>query len=524
MRHLLLIASLLSANLVLAAPAAAETARDDTITIAFGAEATTLDPIRYSAGADSFGMSQMFEQLTRQIPPDWRQGNWLAQSWTIEGTPDRPIIDIHIRPGVTFHNGDPLTAEDFAYAYSLQRDSRESHFPHLWTAVERFETLDPLHFRLHFSRPEGTFAVDNLRLWAIPHRYAETVGRDGFGLHPIGTGPWKFVERRIKEELRLEAYEGYWNQDARPTIRHLVIKTIPEDLTRVAAFRTGAVDLIDAIPVALVDEIRKMPGVKTATLNTGNNIYFNLAAHLPNSPFRDIRVRQAAVMAVDVDLILRKVLFGQGERYTEIGRGTLGFDPDLKPLPYDPKRARALLSEAGYPNGFDTQCYNMSTPREPNIKELGEAVFAYLAAVGIRCKVRGLEYNAWLTMIRRVPEGAPQMDGIINGMYGHGFPGDPATAWAQTLHSWQPGRGWGASSYSNDPEVDALIEAQQAEMDIARRTSLLRQIARLKHDRVLGGLSIYRPLQTFAWHDSIAFTPWANPGLWHQIQQIGRAH
>jgi len=507
---------LIFAALLLAWPASAQT----TLTIAYAAEATTLDPIKYSAGADSYGMSQMFEQLLRPSPPDWNIGAWLAESWSIGGTAERPIIEVKIRPGVTFHNGDPLTADDFAYAYSLQRDPKESHFPHLWTAVERFEIVGPLQFRLHFSKPEGTFAVDNLRLWAVPRRYTETVGRDEFGRHPVGTGPWKFAARNIKEDLTLEAYDGYWNKAHRPGVQRLVIKTIPEDLTRVAAFRTGAVDLIDSVPVAMLDDVRTMQGVKTATLNTGNNIYFNFATHLPNSPFRDLRVRQAAAMAVDDDTIIKKILFGQGESYTQLGRGTLGYAPDLKPLPYDPKRARALLAEAGFPKGFDVPCYNMTTPREPNIKELGEAVFAYLGAVGIRCKIRGLEYNAWLTMIRRTPNG-PGMDGIINGMYGHGIPGDPATAWAQTLHSYEPGRGWGASSYSSDSEVDGLIEAQQAEMDLAKREIIVRRIARLKQDRMLGGLTIYRPLQTFAWRDKVAFTPWAMPGIWHQMQEVG---
>ena len=497
----------------------AQPTTDATVTIGFAAEATTLDPIKYSAGADSYGMSQMFEQLVRQIPPDWKQAAWLAESWAIAGTPDRPVIDVQLRPGVTFHNGDPLTADDFLYAYTLQRDPKESHFPHLWTAVERFEIVDPLHFRLHLSSPDGTFVVDNLRLWAVPRRYAESVGRAGFGQAPVGTGPWKFVSRRIKEELVLEAFDGYWNQAQRPRIRRLVIKTIPEDLTRAAAFRTGAVDLIDAVPVAMLGDIAAMPGVRTATLNTGNNVYINFATHLPNSPFNDIRVRQAAAHAIDLDAIIAKVLFKQGERYVELGVGTFGYDPALKPLPYDPRRARALLAEAGFSKGFEVPCYNMTTPREPNIKEFGEAVFAYLGAVGIKCRIRGLEYNAWLRTVRRNTDPNFQMEGVILAMYGHGIPGDPATAWAQTLHSYS-GDGWGASAYGNDREIDALIEAQRAELDVGKREAMVRQIAHLKHDRLAGGLSLYRPLQTFAWRDRLDFKPWANPGIWHQMQEI----
>jgi peptide/nickel transport system substrate-binding protein len=507
---------------LLLAMASAARAQDTSLTVGFAAEATTLDPVKYSAGADGYGMSQMFEQLMRPVPPDWKQANWLAESWSIGGTPDRPVVDVHIRPHVLFHNGDKLTADDFQYAYEQQRDPKESHFSHLWTAVEQFEVVSPLHFRLHLREPDGTLIVDNLRLWALPRRYRESVGAEAFGRAPVGTGPWRFISRRVKEEMRLEAFDGYWNQKQRPRLHTLVIKTIPEDLTRVAALKTGAVDLIDSVPVAMLGEIRALPGLKTATLNTGNNIYFNLYTG-PGSPFRDVRVREAATLAVDVDTIIAKVLFGQAERYTEVGRDTFGYDAALRPRPYEPKRARTLLAEAGFPRGFDIPCYNMTTPREPNIKELGEAVFAYLSSVGIRCKVRGLEYNAWLITIRHNTDATRQMDGVINGMYGHGIPGDPGTAWAQTLHSYTPGGGWGASSQTEDPEIDALIEAQKREMDIPKRETILRRIARLKYDRFLGGLSIYRPLMTFAWRDRVDFTPWAMPGIWHQMQEIGLA-
>lgn len=228
-------------------------------------------------------------------------------------------------------------------------------------------------------------------------------------------------------------------------------------------------------------------------------------------------------MAVDVRTIISKVLFGQGEPYSQLGQGEFGYDPGLNPYPYDPAGARKLLAAAGYPRGFDVPCYNMNTPREPNIKELGQAVFAYLGAVGIRCNpIHGLEYSAWLAKVRRGNQ--PEMDGIINARYGHGIPGDPGLAWSLTLHSWEPGKGFGASSYTSDPEIDALLGAQAHEMDRAKREEIVRRIARLKQERVEAGLTIYRPLQTIAWRDSVAYTPWAMPGIWHQMQEIGPAH
>ncbi len=500
---------------------AAERAVDGRLTVALAAEPTTLDPVRYSAGVDTYGLGQLFEQLTRPNPSG-KTVNWLAELWEVQGTAEKPIADIRIRPGIRFHNGDPLTAADFEFSYQRLRDPAQSRWAHLQASVERFEVVDDLHFRIHFKQPDAVYIDRFLQLWAMPKRYFEQVGADGFARAPVGTGPWRLVAWRVKEEMQLEAFPEYWNQQHRPGVRALTIKFIPEDLTRVAAYRTGAVDWIDAVPPALLEEFRKMPDTTMKTMVSGNNLYLNFPTHLPNSPFRDVRVRQAAAHAIDMDAIIKRVLFGQGQRYAEIGEGSTGYDPSLKPFPYDPKRARELLQEAGYPRGFDTPCYNLTTPREPNVKEMGEAVFAYLTAVGIRCRVNELEYGAWISLGRRGRTGPPDMDGVISWMWSQDVPGDPGTAWAGHLHSYKPGAGWGSYSYTDDAQMDALVEEQQRTVDPARRVALLQQISRRKHDEVLGGLTTYRPLVTFAWRaDKVTFTPWPWPGYYRNFQEIG---
>lgn len=495
----------------------------DTLTAAFGAESTTLDPQKAAAGVDYYMISQMFEQLVRQ-DPNRKTVNWLAESYKVNEVDGHIAIDVTLRPGVKFHNGDPLTSEDFEFSFNRARDPKVSRLPHLQASISKFEIINDLQFRLHFSEGDATYISDNLRLWAIPKKYFLSVGEEQFAQKPVGTGPWRFVSRSIKEQIKFEAFPEYWNREHRPSVKNLIIKIIPEDLTRVAALKTGSVDLIDAAPLALVAELKSNPDIRTASLNTGNNLYMQLGTHVPNSPFNDVRVRKAAAHAMDMDAIVKSVLFGQAVRYTQLGEGEAGYDPALKPYAYDPKKARELLAEAGYPRGFDTACYNLTTPREPNIKEYGEAVFAYFAAVGIRCRVIGLEYSAWLTTKRRWPADSPvkSMEGIISDMYGHGgLPGDPGTAWQATLHSFEPGTGFGVSSYSNDKEVDALIQQQRREMNREKRLEILKKIALLKNERVLGGITTYRPLSTFAWRSNVKFTPWASPAYWHQLQEVG---
>jgi peptide/nickel transport system substrate-binding protein len=232
-------------------------------------------------------------------------------------------------------------------------------------------------------------------------------------------------------------------------------------------------------------------------------------------------VRQAVAHAVDIDAIIKTVLFSQGERYAEIGKGSTGYDPDLKPYPYDPRKARDLLREAGYPSGFETPCYNLTTPREPNVKEMGEAVFAYLGAVGIRCRVQGLEYGAWINLGRRGRTGPPEMDGVLSWMWSQNVPGDPATPWGGHLHSFVAGKGWGSYSYTADEKADAMVEQLKNTMVPEKRVELIKQIARYKRDNVLGGWTTYRPIITLAWRDKVEFKPWAYPGYWRGFQEIG---
>ncbi|MEZ5714925.1 MAG: ABC transporter substrate-binding protein [Paracoccaceae bacterium] len=491
------------------------------INVALGAESTTMDPAKYSAGVDQYFIGTMFEMLVKPMP-DGSTENWLAESWSIDNSdPEKPVIDVHIRPGVTFHNGDPLTSADFEFSYQRQADPNVSRWSHFQANIEQFEIVDDLHFRLHFKQPDSSYVANYLQLWAMPKNYFEQVGDEEFGRNPVGTGPWKFVSRTPKEELMLEAYDGYWNKDHRPAAAELRIRIIPEDLTRVAALQTGEVDWIDAVPPAMLKDVKAMPGVATATMPSGNNLFLDMDT-IPEGPLQNVKVRQAIAHGIDMDAIIDSVLFGQGQRYAEVAEGATGYNPDLKPFDYDPALATKLLAEAGYPGGFDVDCYNLITPREPNMKEMGEAMFAYLGTIGVRCKVVSLEYGAWINLGRRDEKTEQLNGGLISWMWGQGIPGDPAVPWGGHLHSYEPGKGWGSYSHANDPEFDRMIEEATRIMDPDARAAALRAIAARKHEMVLGGLTTYLPLVTMAWNgDKVDYTPWPYPGFWRNFQEIG---
>ena len=484
---------------------------NEEVVIAFGAEPQQVDPTRSSAGVDGYYIDLFYEGLLT-VTPELQRVNWLAKSWRVVEDEEGLAIAVEIRQGVKFHNGEELTAHDFAYSYERLRDPRSRTAGRL-RYVDGIRIHDDYRFDFLLGSPDGSLEALNLVLTAIPRGYFEEVGDEGVQAHPIGTGPWKFVSRKPREELVVERFEDYWNKDAMPVAKRLRIKIIPEDTTRVAAFKTGAVDWIDAVPPAQVSEFQQQAGVRAVSLPAPNNLFIAMNAIDAASPLRFPKVRQAVAHAVNVDDIIRYVLYGQGIRTVQLAPGTLGHDEALGAYAYDPKWARELLAEAGFPAGFNVNCYNLTTPREPYFKEIGETIFAFLNEVGIRCRIVQLEYGAWIAVGRRFSP--PHMDGIMSTMWGQGLPGDPTDAWSGHVHT--SGDGWGTYSYHSDAELDALIEELRKTMETERRVKLIRKIATLKHERVAGGFPTYRPMLTLAWRDTLDFTPW--PGaFWRSMR------
>lgn len=494
------------------------------LTIAQAAEATMLDITRYRAGVDTYIMGNVFEMLT-QPDPTLKGQNWLAEKWNIHEEDGKPVIEVWLRKGVKFHHGGELTSKDMVYVQQRLSNKDIATWPHYQKNVERIEVIDDHHFKIRFSGPDGLYIPNNLQLYGISKDYYESHTEEQIQAAPDGTGPWQLVGHKVKEEFNLVAHDDYWNKDHRPGVKNLTVKIIPEDLTRVAALQTGAVDWIDAVPPAMVDDVKKMDGIVTTSRPSGNNIFMSMAQYLDKlpgqdtNPLKDVRVRKAMAMAVDMDGIIEGVLFGQGERYAAVTPGGNGYDPDLKGHPYDVEQAKKLMAEAGYANGFDLNCYNLITPREPNIKEFGEAVYAYLGQIGVRCNLIGEEYAAWLARNARSRE--PQNDGILLHMWGQGVVADPGQHWAGSHHCYREGSGFGSYSHFCDDELDKLVAEQTTIMDPAVRNPLLQKIGQMTVDKV-AGIKAYIPLVTFAWREAkVDYKPWPWLGFWRKLQEIG---
>jgi len=409
------------------------------------------------------------DALVRPLPGS-RMGAALAQSWEV--SKDGLAYEFTLRRGVRFQNGDPVTAEDVKFSFERYRGASAGL---LKAKVAAVEIVDPQRVRFRLKQPwpdfmtfYGTPATG--AAWIVPRKYVEKVGDEGFKKAPVGAGPYKLISFKPGVELVLEAFDGYWRK--KPTIKTLVFKVVPDDATRLAALKRGEVDVAYGLSGALAEEVKKTPSLtlKAAKIPVTNWLVFADQTD-PKSPWHDRRVRLAANIAIN-----REAINTAG--YLGLGRISSSFIPQsleyywAPPLyPYDPRRARALLAEAGFPNGFEAGDLSSEPFAGTGI---GEPVVNDLNAVGIRVKLRLLERAAFLKQF-----GDKALKNVI--LAGSGAPGNAATRIEQYAVTG------GLYAYGSYPEVDGLFNAQARENNPAVRRQILAKMQQLITDRVMFG-------------------------------------
>ena len=422
-------------------------------------------------------LNAMHDALVKPMPGN-HQTPSLAESWKV--SPDGLVYDFKLREGLKFHNGDPFTAEDVRWSFHRAKGAKV-----LQDKVRDVEIAGPHRVRFHLNEPwpdfmtfYGTYATG--AAWIAPKKYMEQVGPDGFKKHPIGLGPYKFVSHTPGVELVMEAYEGYWRK--MPSVKRLVYKSVPEATTRLAMLKRGEVDLAYLLDAPQAEEVKRDPSLKLAFSGGIGTFYLDyLDQWDPKSPWHDRRVRLAASYALDRRALSEAETLGASRPNGSLIPRTFQFALPLDPHPYDPAKAKQLLAEAGYPNGFDAgDLYPW-----PPYTAFSEAVGNYLGAVGIKVRLRTMERAAFYQALA-----SKKLKGLcvcINAVYGNA-----ASRIAQTVPSD------GAFAYGGYPDVDALYKQQSRETDPRKREAQLHQIQRLLHERVR-----FAPIMDYIWPSGV---------------------
>jgi len=225
--------------------------------------------------------------------------------------------------------------------------------------------------------------------WIVPKKYVEKVGDDGFKKAPVGAGPYRFVSFTPGVELVLESFDQYWRKA--PTVKRLVLRAIPDESTRLAALKRGEVDIAYAVRGELAEQLRRTPGLTLKAFNGQATFWLYFTEQWdPKSPFNDRRVRLAVNHAIDRASMNQAELLGFARLIGSIIPSSFEFYWQPPTYAYDVARVRKLLTEAGYPNGFDAGDYFCDAA----LAYVGEPVVNYLNAVGIRVKLRPIERAA----------------------------------------------------------------------------------------------------------------------------------
>jgi peptide/nickel transport system substrate-binding protein len=432
------------------------------------------DPSTAPPQITPFGMLYaVHDALLRPLPGE-KMGNTLAESWT--ESPDALVYEFKLRPGLTFHNGDPVTSEDVKFSFERYKGVGANELHGHVTSVD---IVDPLTVRFHLNDPWPDFitfygTTATAAGLVLPKKYLQQVGDDGFQRHPIGAGPYKFVSQTPGVDVVLEAYDGYWRHA--PYVKRLIMKSVPEGTTRLAMLKNGEADIAYAFDGPEAEEVQRDPKLTLVDTRHASINWIEFADQWdPKSPWHDQRVRLAVNYALDRQAISDAACVGYCPPTGVIVPRVMDYALPVEPPPYDPKKAKQLLAEAGYPNGFDAG----DLVPIPPFFTAGEAVVNYLNAVGIRTRMRPMERAAFYAAWRE-----KKLHGLF--LTGAGNSGNAASRVEAFIYSK------GSYAYGGYPDIDALFLQQAQERDPAKREALLHRIQQLTVERVM-----FAPLYDF---------------------------
>jgi len=425
-----------------------------------------------------------YEPGTTTLVPD------LAESYEI--SEDGRTFTFHLRDGVTFHNGRPLTAADIKY--SIERavnPETQSPGQGFFATIEGFEAMasgeakelsgittpDDRTVVFRLSRPDATFLhVMAINFsFAVPKEAVEEYGAD-FGRNPVGTGAYKLAEWTLGQRLVLEKNPDYYREGV-PYLDRITFEIGQEPTVALLRLQRGEVDILgDGIPPAQFVQVMSDPANEDLVVEGGQLHTGYVTMNVTKPPFDKVEVRRAVNMAINKDRVVRIINNRAVPANQPLPPAMPGYAEDYEGYPYDPTRAKSLLAEAGYPNGFDTELYVMNVDPNPRI---AQAIQQDLAAIGIRAEIKSL---AQASVISAGGEGQAPMIWSGGMAWIADFP-DPSNFYGPILGCGGAVEGgWNWAKYCNEEldakaaEADAIVDPARAEERLALWRSIFLQI------------------------------------------------
>lgn len=451
----------------------APTVDAQTLVYGRGSDSLTLDPAMATSSEDFkigdwvFDGLVQFDGATTKIAPG------LAESW--ERSEDGLIWTFHLRQGVTFHDGTPFTAEAVKVSFERQfmedNPSYSARFVR-WSgklgAMTKVEIVDDYTVNLHFDLPQPALLY-NLAIYPAYIASPTAIAEDPEGMieNPVGTGPFKFVRWEKNDLIELVRNDDYWGKV--PEFDRLIVRVIPENDVRLLALQKGEIQLTDDVPFNRIKDLQTDRSVEVQTVGAVG--FSSVILNVESEPLNDIRVRKAIQMAINRERLFAVTFFGLGQMGQQpMPPGEIGHSDTITTYDYDPEAAKALLAEAGYPDGFELEFLAFNNPRPylPSPTDGVAIVQADLAAVGIKANVSMATWSDWISR-RRAGDYQITLGGWTASTV------DPEGVVYPVFHSAFINRD--NSTRIANPELDEVLEKARATYDDEERNALYQRAA-----------------------------------------------
>ncbi|MFC0408525.1 ABC transporter substrate-binding protein [Roseomonas elaeocarpi] len=491
--------------------------RAQSLTLAVAAPPNSLDPHYYTLSPNVAVGSQIFETLVG-LTADGKPVPALAESWKLI---DDKTWEFKLRQGVKWHNGEDFTAEDVAY--SIDRVPNVVNSPGSYAVytkpIERVEIVDPHTIRFHTRAVDPLMVADISQVAIIWHGLGANPSTGDFnnGKNAIGTGPYRLQSYQSGNRAEFVRNDNYWG--AKPTWEKVDYRFISNDGARVAALQAGDVQFIDAVPTADIARIKAEPHITTSQATSLRSIYLRTdfrtdgpspyvsgpnGEKLDTNPLLDHRVREALSIAINRKAIAERIMSGAALPTGQfMPPGAYGFAADIQPPPFDPDRAKKLLAEAGFPNGF-TITINASNDRYVNDAQIAQTIGQMWTRIGIKAKVDTMPFA--VTAQRNLRRDFS----VVLGGWANST-GEPSSGLRALLGTRDVARGWGTVNtalYSN-PAYDKIVEQGLVTTDDEKREALWQDATRLAAQDI-GWIPLHTQVNVWAMRDTLVHTPRAD--------------
>lgn len=464
------------------------------LTVGVGNEPQTFDVGKIKAGTDYYFADNIFEQLINR-GPDGKITPGLATSWTV--SPDGTQYDFQLRQGVTFQNGQPFTADDVKFSFERYVDPAIGNvFAYQLAGLKSVDVVSPSEVRITLSKPDGAFINAGGYAFIVPKDYVNQVGPDGFAAKPVGTGPFSFGSNVVGQSVTLNRYDGYWGDKA--GYQSVEFRIMPDANARLAALQTGEIDLAAQVLPQNLPQLKSNADLRVVSKPLGDNIFLLTNNKDTAAPYAQPLVREALATAIDQKAIREQILGGLADPLTGVSPINDGYaNVTLQQRPFDPAKAKQLLAQAGFPNGFSMDFWAPVNGRLCCSAQVAQAIAGYWTSIGITVNLKTVEYSQWV----QAESSKSDLKGVVMGLWGDASTFDPQSRLTGSLSC--------AGSYSHtcDPKLEDLIGKVGVAVDPTQRAAAYTDAFQYIYDNTLA-IYLYADKGAFAMSSKVNWEPW----------------